>query len=63
MDNVQMIKEEIRRRMEEAKCYNDKWLQAFKKDGDATAIRLAGQYASDFLTLKSLLIYIEQEVK
>lgn len=64
MDKVQMIKEEIRRRMDEAERYNEKWLTAFEAsdDGGAVELRMASQYQAEFSALKYLLQYIEREV-
>lgn len=68
MDKVQMIKEEIRRRMSEAELYNEKWLEAFEKvrkndnDGGDHELRMASQYQAEFSALKYLLQYIEREV-
>lgn len=68
MDKVQMIKEEIRRRMKDAELYNEKWLTAFKEvrnidnDEGAHELRMAVQYQAEFSALKFLLQYIEREV-
>ena len=65
MDKVDMIKEEIRRRMSEAERYKEKWLQAFRDadDGGMHELRMASQYEAEFSALKYLLQYIKREVE
>ena len=65
MDKVQMIKEEIRRMMNEAELYNEKWLTAFEEaeGGDAHCLMIAVQYKAEYSAFKRLLQYIEREVE
>ncbi len=55
MEEVKIIKEEIRRRMKEA--FRD------ANDGGMTELRIASQYEAEYSALKYLLQYIECEVR
>lgn len=60
MDKVQMIKEEIRRRMDTAELGNEKWMRAFMEEGGTNhEIRVASLYKAEYSALKYLLQYIE----
>ena len=67
MDKVDMIKEEIRRWINEADAYRDDYLERFRnasKDSDKDFfIRMADLYANEYMSYRRVLDYIEKEVQ
>lgn len=66
MDNVDMIKDEIRRWVEEADAYRNDYMQrfrnAFKADEKEFYIRMGDIYGIEYMAYKRVLDYIEKEV-